>query len=363
MKNFILTIALVIVVLFSKSTNSQTGFISGLPDGLSIGGYVDFYIGYDNDKSGTLRQFSSIAPYRDEFKLNLAQIYARYTGEKVRGNVVLHYGDIPKLNWPEDQKIIQEANIGVQPIKNLWIDGGYFLTHIGGEGIIPKYNYFTSLSLCTYYEPFYQSGIRISHSHSDKFYFAFHLVNGYNMFTDNNKNKSFGITLGVKPSKKVEVTFNNLIGNEMPTGLPGKTRVYNNVVVKLNLLKKLDMIICTDYCFQEKSKITDSTASATLFSGFVSMKYKICNTFSAALRGETYNDKDGILSGVYNPISADAEGLKANGVTFGIEYNPVDNAYVRLESRYLTAKKKIFYDGTNTTDSRFEAILSSGIEF
>ena len=30
--------------------------------------------------------------------------------------------------------------------KNSWLDAGYFITHIGGEGIIPKYNFFTSLS-------------------------------------------------------------------------------------------------------------------------------------------------------------------------------------------------------------------------
>lgn len=203
---------------------SQTGIISGLPEGLSIGGYVDFYISYDNDKSGTLRQFSAIAPYRDEFKLNMAHVYTRYTGEKIRGNVVLHYGDIPRINWPQDQQIIQEANLGVQPVKNLWIDAGYFLTHIGSESIIPRYNYFSSLSLCTYYEPFFQSGIKASYNFSDRFNAVFHLVNGYNVFTDNNKNKSFGITLDVKTSKKVELVFNNLIGNEMPSDREGKTR-------------------------------------------------------------------------------------------------------------------------------------------
>jgi hypothetical protein len=89
-----------ILILIISQTSSQTGIISGLPEGLSIGGYADFYISYDNDKSGTLRQVSAVAPYRDEFKLNLAQIYVKYTGEKVRGNVALHYGDIPIINWP-----------------------------------------------------------------------------------------------------------------------------------------------------------------------------------------------------------------------------------------------------------------------
>lgn len=353
-----------IPILFITQIKSQTGIITGLPDGLSLGGYADFYISYDNDKNGeSLRQFSSTASYRDEFKINLAYIYAKYAGEKVRANIVLHYADIPKVNWPQDQQFIQEANIGIQPIKNLWIDAGYFLTHIGGEGLIPKNNYFTSFSLCTYFEPFFQSGIRVSHSHSEKFYFAFHIVNGFNVFTDNNKNKSFGITIGFKPTGKTEIIYNNLIGNEIPSGSQGKTRIYNNVVTKLNLHKKIEMILCGDFCIQEKSKIKDSTASASMFSGFASIKYKINKFFSVAVRGETFNDKNGILSAVYAPIFEEAEGLIGNGVTFGVEYNPTSNAYVRLESRYLRTKSKIFFNGNNVKDTRFEAILSSGIEF
>jgi hypothetical protein len=149
----------------------------------------------------------------------------------------------------------------------------------------------------------------------------------------------------------------------MPAGTQGKTRVYNNVVTKLSLNKKLDMIVCGDVCFQEKSKLTDTSASASSFAAFVSMRYKINKLFSVALRGETFDDKNGILSGVFDPLSVDAEGLRANGVSFALEYDPAANAYVRLESRYLMTKHKIFSNGTGTVDNRFEAILSGGIEF
>ena len=62
----------------------------------SISGYVDTYYSYDNDKDGnTLRQLSAIAPNRDEFRLNLAQVSLKYNDEKVRGAITVHYGDIP----------------------------------------------------------------------------------------------------------------------------------------------------------------------------------------------------------------------------------------------------------------------------
>ncbi len=137
------------------------------------------------------------------------EIMTEYT-ELIRGNIGLQFGDIPKLNWPqapnEYLQFIQEANIGVSPYKNSWIDAGYFLTHIGGEGIIPKYNFFMSVSLLTYYEPIYQSGIKYSYS-GKKFYSSLMLLNGYNVLVDNNKNKSFGLQIGYKPSDKADITI------------------------------------------------------------------------------------------------------------------------------------------------------------
>lgn len=328
-----------------------------------LSGYVDSYYSYDDDKNGNpVRQFSSIAPYREEFRLNIAQVSLKYNDAKVHGVITLQYGDIPSVNWPANQQFIQEAYAGFSPAKNLWIDAGYFLTHIGAEGVLPKGNFLNTLALATYYEPFYQSGVRVSYEFSPKFYGSLHLLNGYNVFADNNKNKSIGITLGFKPAKNVELIYNNLAGNEMPSGSPGKTRIYNNFVIKYSPSSKVDFLLGADLAFQEKSGITDSTASASMYSGLAAVKYKISKKFSVSLRGELFNDKDGFLSGVITQTDGKSSGLKAYGITFGFEVRPVENAYFRMEGRYLTSddKQKIFYDNKNT---RIESNVSIGVEF
>lgn len=363
MKIFVIILLLVSSNIILKAQTSS-GLIHGLPEGLTINGYADAYISWDNDESGSLRRFSSIAPYRDEFKLNLVSISARYADEKVRGNAVIHFGDIPLVNWPSDNRFIQEANVGVQPVKNLWIDAGYFLTHIGGEGIVPKNNYFTSLTLCTFAEPFFQSGVRFSYSPSEKFTGQLHILNGYNVFTDNNYNKSVGLTLDYKPGKKVEFIYNNIIGNEMPAGTPGKTRVYNNLVVKYIPSSKIEALLCADFCLQEKSKLNDTSASANMFSGFAAIRYKLHKNFSVSLRAEYFQDKDGFMLGTFsNPESGINEGLTASGGSIALEYNPVDFSYFRIESRILKPTNKIFINNDGTIDSRIEVILSSGIQF
>jgi len=148
----------------------------------------------------------------------------------------------------------------------------------------------------------------------------------------------------------------------MPTGTAGKTRIYNNLVVKLFPSKKLDVILCGDFCMQEKSKIDEAEAMGSMFSAFASMKFRATKNVSLMLRGEIFQDKDGIMSPVY-PIAGEiSSGLKAYGISAGTEYNPTSNSYFRLEGRYLAADKdqKIFYEGENT---RFEVIFSGGVEF
>lgn len=329
----------------------------------SLGGYVDTYYSWDSDRNGNpIRQFSSTSPYREEFRLNIAQVSLKYNDEKVHGAITLQYGDIPAVNWPSGQQYIQEAYAGFQPAKRLWIDAGYFLTHIGAEGVLPKSNFLNSLALATYYEPFYQSGIRVTYEFSPKFYGALHLLNGYNVFADNNKNKSVGLTLGFKPQDNIEVIYNNLIGNEMPSGVNGKTRIYNNLVLKFSPSKKLDILIGGDLAIQENSGLADTTSSAVMYSGLAAIKYKPASKFSVSLRGEIFNDKDGFLSGVITQTDGTLSGLNAYGITLGFEVRPVQNAYFRMEGRYLAAadKQKIFSDVKN---SRIEAITNIGVEF
>lgn len=360
---------IIVLLLLSLSSSGQDkdnkGLFSWLPKGVTLSAYFDGYISYDNDKGDTLRKFSTAAPYRNEFRVNLVMGALRYEAKHVRGNLAIQFGDIPLLNWPQTPnkyiKYVQEANAGISPRRGVWLDAGYFLTHIGAEGIIPKDNFFQTMALCSYFQPFFQSGVQLSYT-GKKFYGAAMVLHGYNLFTDNNKNKSLAIQLGYIPNKYAEITYNNIIGNEMPEGTPGKTRIYNDLVVKISPAKKLEMILCGDFCLQEKSKLTDSNASANMFSGFLSMRYKAAKRVYLSLRGEIYQDKDGIMSGVFENSDSVLSGLKAFGVTAGVEYDPKKNVYFRLEGRYLMtdSKQKIFF---NSENSRVESVLSAGIGF
>lgn len=335
-----------------------------LPKGMTLNGYIETYYAWDTDKDKSLCQISATSPYRDEFRLCIAQFSGSYSTKRFRSALAIHFGDLPDFNWPDigSLKYVQEANIGFSPAKDLWFDIGFFITHIGAESIFPRYNFFNTIALVTYYEPIYQSGIRISWS-KDKFYSQLHILNGYNQLTDNNKNKSIGIQLGFRPNDYVDFTYNNIIGNEQPTEDNNpKTRIQNNLVVKVFAGKYVDMLLGFDHAWQQKSKISDSLQGANMFSGLFAVRYRPHKMFAAAVRYEYHSDMDGFLSGVFENSDAELTGLIAQAFTLGFEFNPVKFGYVRLEGRYLIAKEnqKLFYDNKNT---RFESVFSAGAWF
>ena len=359
-----------LAILLSVTTSGLKNSKAQSDPEFKITGYADTYYAYDNDKNGSnLRQFSVISPIRDQFRINLAQVTGKYTNNNIRGTVTLQFGDVPNYNWPQSPnqylQYIQEANVGFRPVKNLWVDGGYFLTHIGAEGLLPINNYLNTQALATFYEPIYQSGIRVAYDFSDKVYGSLYLLNGYNVLADNNLNKSGGMQLGVKPVGNLEIVYNNIFGNEQPQGSEGKTRFYNNFVVKYAPIKKLDFLLGVDFAFQEKSDISDSTASASLLSGLLAIRYNFASKFYVSTRGEYYEDNNGILSGLYTNNDGDLIGLKAAGIGFALEYNPTENSYIRVDTRFLKTGNNLFiFDQTETpSQERTEVTIGAGIEF
>jgi hypothetical protein len=361
MKNIKLLFGILIsfIIIIPNQGRSQENDIL---NNFKIKGTVDAYYAWDTDKDKTQRQFASFEPFRDQFKLNIAQVSLSYNSETVRGKMTLHYGDIPTVNWPTNMQNIQEANIGFSPYENLWIDAGYFITFIGAEGM-PINSFFSSFAMGSYYAPFYESGLKISYDFSEKFSSCLHIVNGYNILEDNNKNKSLGFELTYEPTSKISFDYNAILGNEMPSSLNNpKVRIFNDLFINYAPVEKLDFILGVDFATQEKSKITDSTASATMFSTFLSGRYKITPKFFFSVRAEYFSDADGFLSGTFIGDDNKLSGLKIWGLTGAFEYRPIENYYLRLESRFLSAdsKLKIFSENSN---SRTEATINMGFEF
>jgi hypothetical protein len=354
----------VIIILLSAKSFAQTTDSTGK---FSISGYVDAYYAHYTDSVGVgnYEKFPSIAP-REGFGLNTAMLSARYDAQKVRGIITLHYGDVAKSTWSSTFNNIMEAHAGLRLCKKLWLDAGFFRTHVGAEGLHPVENFTSSVSVTTFYEPYYEAGVRLNYNPNEKLAINLFVLNGYNIFEDNNMKKSLGMLVTYALGDKGSIGYNNYIGDDTPQAADSIShmRVYQNLFFNYQI-SKVKIQIGLDYAIQQNSNYTNPKESAAMYSGVLGLKYQMKKQFAIYGRGEMFNDPEGFMSGVIIDKTNKYTGLKLWGATLGVEYKPTDNTYIRLEGRQLQMDKdqEIFHWNGGNASSRAEMLLNLGISF
>lgn len=248
---------------------------------VQFGAFIDSYYTHNlNRPKVTEQNYTTQAIRNDEVNINLAYVDAKLETDNYRGRVALQFGTSVNANYaPESTnqrysnqlsvRNIQEAYAGMKIAKNTWLDAGIYFGHIGFESWISGNNWLYTRALVLDYVPYYSSGFRLSHDLSDRLKIQFHLMNGWSIVTDNNKNKSFGFQVAYKPVHHLSLTYNLFIGNEAatiptnaqysaPTGevrLEGQenarqTRYYHNFIAHYDFTSKFSVAASFDVGFQ-----------------------------------------------------------------------------------------------------------------
>ncbi len=335
---------------------------------LKISGYVDAYYATYTDSVGTgnYQKFPSVSPRSNQFGLNTALVTLQYDAAKIRGIITVHFGDIPKSTWSSSFNNIMEAHAGIRLCKKLWLDAGFFRTHFGTEGLLPKENFVSPVSVNTFYEPYFEAGARLNYLPDDKWAISIYALNGYNLYEDNNKKKSMGLLVSYAFSDKGNLGYSNYVGDDSPeTDSVSHLRIHQNIFFNYQV-KKLKIQVGGDYCIQQNTdNINNKNISATMFSGVAALKYQLKEKYAVSVRGEVFSDPQGFMSGVVTDRQNKLTGLKLWGVTLGAEYKPTADSYLRIEGRQLQMDKnqEIFYWNGKNTSRRMELLCNIGISF
>lgn len=334
---------------------------------VQVSGYIDTYYSYYTDSSGSggYQKFPTIAPRNNQFGLNIVQISALYHAERFRGIATVFFGDTPNSCWSPEFNMIQEAHVGFRIIKKLWLDAGFFRTHIGLESIQPRENVSSSIAIATYFEPYFLSGAKLTWQQSDAWTFQLNAFNGFNTFIESNSNKVLGFSTSYSPKGKWSATFGTVVCDESDDGSkPDKFRNYNNLIT-IYKTRRLILGMEVNFGFQQHSKLTDSSATAYVASGLIAAKYRITDHWGIYGRCEIFSDPDEILTGPIVNENHTLTGLDIIGGTAGIEYKPIPNAFFRIEGRYLQTKstERIFFYNNASRNFRNELIVSFGVWF
>lgn len=310
---------------------------------IQLSGFVDIFYVYDfNQPKTNYRQgFLYNHNRHNEFNLNLGYIKLGVKHSKYRANIALQAGTYSNDNYSQEPGLLKnvfEANVGISLNKknNLWLDAGIFSSHIGFESAISSDNLTMTRSLLAENSPYYFSGLKLNYKPSDNWEFNALLVNGWQRIRrlSGNSMLSTGSQITFTPSQKLKLNWSTFIGTDDPNAFR-RMRYFNNFYGQFKFAKRFELIAGFDFGFQQESKKSDNYD--LWYSPVLIAVYSLNSKWKIALRGEHYQDENGVII----PTST-LNGFQTSGLSVNLDYSPVSNVICRLEGRYLNSKDPVF---------------------
>jgi len=287
--------------------------------------------------------------YKDKFNVgfNVEMIYGK-DAQLIHSNGLFDwYNDNASRN--EEFDLTQAyVEFGVPVGTGLDIIVGKFVTPIGYEVINPTQNAFYSHSfLFGFAIPFTHTGVQAKYNLSDTLYVSAGVNRGWEQSLEDNNGDdglsflgSVGYTYTPESGKPISFIVNGIAGPEQ-AGVKGNWRALIDVIATTSVGDQLSFAINADWAYEDDAAINGNQAQWYGVAGY--MGYKISDMFTANLRAEWFNDKDG------------ARGLGTNvyEVTAGVSIHPMptnalgSNLVIRPEVRYDYAQNAIFDGGTD----------------
>jgi hypothetical protein len=333
---------------------------------ISYTGYAEVYYSYDFSNPANHERPSFFYNFNrsNEVNLNLGFINASYAAKNVRANFGLMAGTWAQYNSSAEQPLLQhlwQANIGVKisAKKNLWIDAGILPSHIGFESPMAKTCDVLTRSLIGDNTPSWEGGVKLGYtSDNSKWFLSALVLNGWQRIARpyGNNTPAFGTQITFTPNTKITLNYSTFIGNDKPDSV-AQMRYYHNFYALLNATDKFRITLGFDYCMEQKSK--GSSDYNSLYSPVLILRYQCSAKWAIAVRGEFYNDKNGIIIATGTP-----NGFQTSGYSLNLDYIISDNVMWRIEYRGLNSKDKIFVnDGGDAVNTNTFVTTSLAISF
>lgn len=353
-----------------------------LPKSLKFGAFVDTYYSHNaNHPKSKERAYTTQAVRNDEFNINLGFVDAKWQEEKIRGRIALQFGTSVNTNYAAEiskdvssnqnaVKHIQEAYVGFKLTKNTWLDAGIYFGHIGHESWISSDNWNYTRALALDYVPYYSSGVRITTKFTEKFQFQFHLMNGWQNITDQNKDKSLGTQFKYQFTPHFAITANQFVGNEAPDFERKQTRFYNNTILEWKVFDWLAFALSGDVGAQKtKESLSyepwwkdvnsvlptyisrESKAYNQWYHGTFWTSFRYEDLFRLSFRIERFYDPKQVLAETYT-----RNGFLTNGYTMTFDLLQWQPGLLRFEAIQRESMDAVFETDQNKR-SRVERLF------
>ena len=259
------------------------------------------------------------------------------------------------LGNPGDEFDLTEAYVNyIAPLgSGLKLQFGKFATFIGAEVIEARDNYNYSRSfLYNFATPFTHTGLMALYTFSKAFSTSLYLVNGWDVTNDNNKGKTVGASFGFTPIDILSFTFNFMYGPEQNHN-SSNSRFLFDWVGALKVTKSLTFMANVDYAHEDSDPLNGGKDSQWYgVAGYA--KYEFTPYLSLAVRGEYFNDKDGVRTGISQELKE---------VTLTPQFAIGKNLLVRPEYRHDWSDRSGFDSHRGAFDKKTQDTIAVGVMY
>ena len=326
---------------------------------LKLNGFVDAYYAFDFTRPFDGERRYTTQPVRhDEANVNLAWIGLSLERSRVHARVALQAGTSVQSNYageprngassgPDLARNIQEAFVGVRLSENVWIDGGIYSSYVGLESWSSSDNPTYTRSLVADFTPYYLSGARLTWQATPKLIAQFHVVNGWQNISENNRSKSVGSRFDYIVSPALTLAYANFFGNERPSGSPSQLRVFNQLMAKGALTSGA----------QWQGQVDVGHQAASDWYGLVAIvRQPVTPRVALVGRVERYSDPDQVI------ISTGEEpGFVGNGASLGLDVQIDAGVRWRSELRGIHTTARLFPEGQSQRPTATDGVLVTSL--
>lgn len=334
----------------------------------SLNGFVSAAYSYNAGRPSSGMNTLRVFDFDDnDFKIDVAEIVLQRAvehGGDAGFRVDLEAGaSIPRVSassglfrsvgkGPEDIDLQQAFVSWIAPVgSGLRFDFGKFITMVGYEVIdgYDGYNDNASRSfLFGYAIPFTHTGLRLTYGTGSWLSATAMVVNGWDVVADNNRAKSIGAQITLVPLQGMSFCLGYIGGAERDTNNADMRHLFD-VVGSWKLTDRFTIGGNADYGMERSLVTPGKNAVWRGVAGYV--KLALSEPFSLALRGEAFQDRNGVRTGTKQILKE---------LTLTPEYHMTRNIAVRADLRLDLSDKDVF-DDDGTAANRQPTVLLNAL--
>jgi len=175
--------------------------------------------------------------------------------------------------------------------------------------------------------------------------------NGWDQLTDPNKGKTLELGAILTPIKPLSVTVSGYSGKEPTSATTEGTKSSLNAVASYTIIDPLSVGLEVLSVSQENASGGTTKQKYSGYAGYVT--YMFGSKFRGVLRGESFDDKDGLRFGT--------TGTKYKEVTLTGAYVASDSFEARVEGRRDQATNTVFTDYAGAASKTMTSIALQGL--